>query len=454
MSGTVYPNSASQQHDVTANVHRCAYCDNLDCYNAARTKPQTPLKMLFACVLMALVGLLISVKIGPGRGNPFTAFFCVWSAVTVGAFLAEDTFLTISEDFWAMLGAFLSIYLGCALYSSLRARVLPVESHISTISYRDKFVDIGQIVSVIALPIIYLKASEIAEMSVFSPAGYMALRAAFIAEVAASYGPIGYIVPVSFVIASIRLTQFLDKQTNKKNLAIAIAVALCMAYLTTGRTFFMMLFCFLLFPLIFRGKIKLGGVVIAGVVLAASFVMIALLTQRGVSATASVDDNVDGIIKTLRVYFLSPIFAMGSVFDGNGSATYGDYTFRFFYMLANVIGLNIEIPPLIRDYVLIPDMTNVFTVMDPYYRDFGVGGVLIFAALSGLAHDALYEKAKSEGGPYIFIHAAFMFPLVMQFFQDMYMSLLSTWIQVVFWYMLFVRVNSGKKNQQEIPQNV
>ncbi len=53
-----------------------------------------------------------------------------------------------------------------------------------------------------------------------------------------------------------------------------------MAFLCTGRTtFFLMMFCFLAFPLISTGKLRLRGAVILGVILLASFIVVARRAQ-------------------------------------------------------------------------------------------------------------------------------------------------------------------------------
>src|SRR5262249_15852071 len=146
-----------------------------------------------------------------------------------------------------------------------------------------------------------------------------------------------YFMTLSFVMASIRLSQLFDGRTRRSifNAAVAIGTAAAMSYLSTGRSFFMMLFCFLLFPLIVRGKITVEGLIVAGGLLGVSFVMVAMLTGKGLSPDASFWDNVGGAIGILRVYFMSPVFAMGYVYDAHDPATLGEYTFRFFYALGN-----------------------------------------------------------------------------------------------------------------------
>ncbi len=58
------------------------------------------------------------------------------------------------------------------------------------------------------VPLLYLKATQLAGGSILSRTGYIALRTALIEEGAGGYGLLAYFVPLAFVVASIRLVQF------------------------------------------------------------------------------------------------------------------------------------------------------------------------------------------------------------------------------------------------------
>jgi len=88
---------------------------------------------------------------------------------------------------------------------------------------------------------------------------------------------------------------------------------------------------------------------------------------------------------------------------------------------------------MFREFTLVPDLTNVYTVYDPYYRDFGNLGFL-FVFIFIILHVAFYQRSYSKGGIYVFLYSATLYPLIMQFFQDQYFSLISMWAQCFFWY--------------------
>lgn len=395
--------------------------------------------MLEICALIALVGLAISIGGRIGRGNPFVVFFGLWLAICIGLMMSAESFYPVSSYLVLLIGTLLVTYLAVELVAVSHPLDARAPSS-ADLSYREPWLKGAQWASVAAVPLMYLQATSMAGGDVFSSAGYMALRQAM-TEGNDGYGPLAYFVPLGFVVASIRLMQVKASKRELMNASVSVGAATAMAFLCTGRTFFLMLFCFMVFPLIVTGKVKLRGLVVAGVLLVVSFLMVAVMTRKGLSAEASIEDNLEGLAHMLRIYVLSPAMAMGVVADSHTEPlALGGYSLRFFQIIAGkLLGIGFEPVPLIREYVQVPDEINVFTVMDPYFRDFGYAGVMGFAICSALLHFTLYRRAQGIGGPWIFIYAATLFPLVMQFFQDMYATLLSTWVQVFFWYMVLVR---------------
>lgn len=407
--------------------------------------------MLAVCALIALIGWAISVGSRLGPGNPFGIFFGLWLVMSVGFMATGDTFYPPSTYFWFLLALILGTYL--ALEVVAVSHKVPLAAPVGTgLQFREQWLKAAQWVSVASVPLIYLEANELAGGDIFSAPGYMALRGA-LTDGSEGYGPLGYFVPLGFVVASIRLMQFASDRRGFWDMAISVGAAVAMAFLCTGRTFFLMMFCFLVFPLIVSGKVRMRGLVMFGALLVASFLMVALMTRKGLDPDASMVDNIEGLLNMLRVYVLSPTMAMAVVVDGNTDPmAMGGYSLRFFQILmGKLAGVGFEAPPLIRDYVQVPDEVNVFTVMDPYFRDFGFAGVVGFAVLSASLHLVLFRAMQRRGGPWIFIYSATLFPLVMQFFQDMYATLLSTWVQVFFWFLLLVKETSSAQKSAYVP---
>jgi oligosaccharide repeat unit polymerase len=97
---------------------------------------------------------------------------------------------------------------------------------------------------------------------------------------------------------------------------------------------------------------------------------------------------------------------------------------------------------LLRDYESVPNLTNVYTVYEVYFRDFWYFGVLVPPVFL-VVHWELYRRANFIGGIWIFFYSASIYPLVMQFFQDQYFSMLSMWMQIGFWYWFLLVPNQS-----------
>ena len=57
-------------------------------------------------------------------------------------------------------------------------------------------------------------------------------------------------------------------------------------------------------------------------------------------------------------------------------------------------------------------------------------GLLFFFALFGRMHGSLYLRAKLGDPRCVVLYGLSVYPLLMQFFQDQYLSLLTTWVQL------------------------
>jgi len=100
--------------------------------------------------------------------------------------------------------------------------------------------------------------------------------------------------------------------------------------------------------------------------------------------------------------------------------------------------------------------TNVYTVYQPYIRDFGaLGGVSVLFIL-GFLHAELYRRAtvRSPHAIYVLLFALSLFPLAMQVFQDMYFSVLSLWVQYVTYAVVLFVVLTERRSRRSVPQHM
>jgi len=136
----------------------------------------------------------------------------------------------------------------------------------------------------------------------------------------------------------------------------------------------------------------------------------------------------------LARYVVEPSAAFGRAPDGTAVDQFGANTFRFFYQLSNsVFGTDYVVADKLKVFVYVPDPVNVYTVLDPYYVDFGYVGVAFFAVITATFCAIVYRRAVA-GSPFcqgVYSYLAYI--VAFQFFQEELFQSLSVVIQYMFW---------------------
>jgi oligosaccharide repeat unit polymerase len=398
--------------------------------------------MFEVLLLVTLAGLLAASRRQLGFGNPFQIYFFLWFSLLLGYYLSRDSFIPVSTEFILLIltAKLLALLIMFWCHLRLRRESAKVWRH-GVIATKNRFIDLAQLVAIIALPLVYGRATEIADgESVFTVVGYITLRAGM-TEDGQGYGILAYLWVLSFATTSVSIFLYRQSNLGAGRLCLSFAVSLCYCYLSTGRTYILFFLCLALVPLMTVGAIRMRGLFVALVIFTALLIFVTTMTAKGISADDGVAENTTSFLESLRGYTIGPFLAFSRLVEWNPDLSWGENTFRLFISIQYALGLSDMAPvSLMKGYAFVPDPTNVYTVYEVYFRDFSYLGVLIPPVFL-ILHFWLYRRARSSGGVWIFYYSASVYPLVMQFFQDQYFSLLSTWIQVWFWYWLFTTPN-------------
>ena len=159
------------------------------------------------------------------------------------------------------------------------------------------------------------------------------------------------------------------------------------------------------------------------------------------------DSSEFSMLNFLAIYILSGSVAFDEFNPANFSS--GSNVFRFFVALTNRLGLsNIAANETILDYTSIgPDsITNVYTLLFPYFVDFGYIGVIVFSVVNGALCGYFYKKSKNSE-PALIMYAMLAYTIVFGFFGEILFANLSTFLQYgIYAYIpYFLRFKSTKK---------
>lgn len=326
-------------------------------------------------------------------------------------------------------------------------------SYLSTYNYkrRESFIAAGYVdgksvlswlvfaIAVIGFPLFILKATYIVESSQsIYQSFFRDLRHQLTQETAEDFGVLSYFALFSVFNLGVQMLIGINSR-NRFRIISSIVLALAYGLFSTGRTTFFMILIMVNGILLITRKTSPGkSIVYGGSIGLLFFSFISILMGKGGSFEYSFSDNFIGILNAFKLYLLGSLPAFAEYMNGITEYDFGLNMFRTFFAVLHAAGADVKVVELVQDYVYVPMSTNVYTVYQPYYKDFWVFGAVVIQFLAGIWHGYLYKRADSGSLVYVLLYSIFLYPLVMQFFQDQYFNLLSTWIQMAFYLLVYL----------------
>jgi oligosaccharide repeat unit polymerase len=215
----------------------------------------------------------------------------------------------------------------------------------------------------------------------------------------------------------------------------------------TGRTyFFLILAIYLGISYLLKKRFSIKKYIAPLLLFTLFFISIGIIYGKGGNKENSLKDNLNASAETTAVYLVSSLTALDIETRNNVKASYsGENTLLFFVKIGQKLNLlpNIKAGTLLSEFVFVPYPTNVYTFYSPYIRDYGRVYAWFMIGLFGALHTWLFHKAiKTKNLRYTLYYSFLLYPVLMSFFQDQYMSLFSTWLQIVFYTEVFLLINS------------
>ncbi|WP_041620312.1 oligosaccharide repeat unit polymerase [Paludibacter propionicigenes] len=202
---------------------------------------------------------------------------------------------------------------------------------------------------------------------------------------------------------------------NKKRVFVLFLMYLMYAFITMSKTNILTLFLSTIFVLYSNKFIKFNHIAISGIIIL--FVFLGVQSLRS-NSTASKNPTSEFV----TIYALSSAPAFETV-KSESSVQFGENVFRFFYAVKYKLGLTKMKPnDTILGFVNVGVVTNTYTVLYPYYKDFGLSGIAFFSILLGLLLGFVYNKAENGNVIFVVLYSFFLFELVMQLVGDLFFT--------------------------------
>ena len=127
--------------------------------------------------------------------------------------------------------------------------------------------------------------------------------------------------------------------------------------------------------------------------------------------------DVTSFVDFFGIYVTSPIVAFDYLHP-DLSGNFGENTFNIIYPYLNMLGFNLQYADRLQEFVFVPVITNVYTIMQPFYNDFGVIGIPYFGIMYGALFGWVYRRSR-EGNPvYICIYTYLVEVILIQFYNE------------------------------------
>ena len=117
------------------------------------------------------------------------------------------------------------------------------------------------------------------------------------------------------------------------------------------------------------------------------------------------------------MYVTSPMVAFDRLYP-DLSGNFGENTFCILYPYFNMLGFNFEYMDRLQEFVWVPIPTNVYTIMQPFYNDFGVLGIAFFGLVYGVFFGWAYRRFRDGSPVFICIYTYLIEVIIIQFYND------------------------------------
>ena len=234
------------------------------------------------------------------------------------------------------------------------------------------------------------------------------------------------------------ITMLFYSQISKYKVWFVIFANLMVSLVIAEKGSILYLLTVLIYILYLRKKINLKQIAYVGIITLGLFWGMNILRAWETGSHSSFGDF-------LALYTLSPSVAFDQL-RPDIAGYFGLNTFPAFYILINLLtGSHYPIVSKLKDFVDVPNHVNVYTIMQPFYQDWGILGVFIFACIFGFICGVVYKKTFGTSLIWNCYYIHLYYIIVTGFFQDNFFISISESAQLLFMFYLFSIIKTSKK---------
>lgn len=345
---------------------------------------------------------------------PWTVTFGLWAGIIVFAQLVGDLIYPIRNSFYIGISLWLPIFclVSWLTYTLHKPSAERVDIKTFEIKYSSLVFNVFLVISILCTPLCVKKVMDIIMM--FGTENLMYNMRVLAIKGETGLGILAYCFTINKALLILAFWRY--PNIKKWQLVLVIILFAMNAFIDMDKGSIFFLAITAIFVLHQRRKIKIRGIVLLGIALLIVFFIFTIMrTKTGDDGKGALDDLT--ILEFIGIYVLTTPVAFGYL-QPNIGAPYGSYTLTIVYLILNKLGGNFPIIEQVQEFVWVPLPTNIYTIMQPFYLDFGYTGIAFFAVLYGVVCGWAYRSYRNGNSTGCVMYTYLLFYLVLQFSQE------------------------------------
>ena len=345
---------------------------------------------------------------------PWNVTFGIWALIIIFAQSVGDLIYPIKNQFYYGISLWLPIFclVSWVTYTLLKPSAGRVDKKTFVIKYSNLVFNIFLTISILCTPLCVKKVMDIIMM--FGTEDLMYNMRVLAIKGETGLGILAYCFTINKALLILAFWRY--PNIKKWQLALVIILFAMNAFvdMDKGSIFFIAITA--IFVLYQRGKISIRGIAFFGIALVLIFFVFTIMrTETGDDGKGALDDLT--ILEFIGIYVLTTPVAF-SYMQPNIGAPYGSYTLTTVYLILNKLGGNFPIIEQIQEFVWVPLPTNLYTIMQPFFLDFGYPGIAFFAVLYGVVCGWAYRSYRNGSSTGCVMYTYLLYYIVLQFSQE------------------------------------
>lgn len=366
-----------------------------------------------------------------GMFSPWSITISIWAAILGFYYLLNTKLYPITSQFYYCFIIWLPIFCICALITYNAVQHQDKEDLWSEgLDFNKTIFNVFFVLSLIITPLYVYRVLQIVMM--FSTEDLMN-NVRTLALYGEGQGLLSYSIVINQSLFVVALWAH-PKVPTWQVVTLAIACLMnSLAIMEKESMFFV--FISIVFVLFEKKVIKLRSILIYGGIL----IVVFYLFNLGRAEEGSEYQEEETLLDFFAMYALSPPVAFCQL-GQELTAQFGTNTFEKIYVFLARFGFSdIVVKEKLQEFVWVPIPTNVYTVFQPFFIDFGYKGIAFFSGVYGCLCGWLYRLYKNKNGIGCALYTYAVFALVLQFYQENFFHSLVFLLQFTFFVTLFTQ---------------